>query len=339
MRIGQNPAKSGIPAYSPHSLGVALLTFIPGQDGYFADALNILQVQIASLRANTAEPFDLLVLDNGSCAEVQKKLQEMQAQGRIDGLMLSVHNLGKTGALNWILSALPNEWICYSDSDVFFRPGWEIESRKLFKVFPDVGVVTAQPAFFENLKEESQALKQIQAKGYPVTLARPEEWIAREYAVGLGADEGHTRNILQKEVPLLHDLEGTPRAYSGASHMQFLAKRDNIRQILPLPAKYALSTEEDRAFDTRIDQKGWLRLTTLMPYVVHMGNHIESALLPEIEKLPDQSFLFSQTPGISNHKQNFAWKLLVAMNSIGFMRKLFKRLYMNLFELFSLEKK
>ncbi len=340
MRIGQNPSKYGIPAYTPKSLGVALITFIPDNSiGYFVNALNILKVQIASLRKNTSEPFDLLVVDNGSCIEVQRELQKMQYEGKIDWLILSAHNLGKTGALNWILASMPNEWICYADSDVFFRKGWEIESRKLFELIPDVGVVTAQPAFYENLKNESLALKQIQAKGYKVTSAKPEEWIALEYAVGLGADESHTERILQTEVPLIHDLQGVPRAYSGASHMQFLARRDQVRQILPLPAKLALSTEEDRVFDTRIDENGWLRLTTMKPYVVHMGNRIEDSLLPEIKLLGDIDAAIDNQQKSIDHKQKFFWKMLVAMNHIGFIRKLFRRIYMNLFELYSFEKK
>jgi len=339
MRIGQNPSKLGIQAFHPHALGVALITFIPSQDGYFANALEILKIQIASLHQNTAEPFDLLVFDNGSCTAVQNELHSLQIEGKIDWLMLSAVNLGKTGALNWILSAMPNEWICYSDSDVLFRKGWESTSRDLLTIFPDAGVASAQPSFFENLKEESVALRQIQAKGYKVTPTKPEETIAREYAIGLGAGETQTQEILKRELPLVHDLQGNPQAFAGACHMQFLAKRERLQQILPLPSAFALSTEEDREFDTRIDQKGWLRLSTLTPYVVHMGNHLENSLLPEVEILGYD--LAKSTKSAQNiaHKNNFAWKLLVGLNRIGFMRRLFKRLYMNLFEYYSLEKK
>jgi hypothetical protein len=159
-----------------------------------------------------------------------------------------------------------------------------------------------------------------------------------EYAVGLGADESHTQTILKTEVPLIHSLEGVPQAYSGASHMQFLAKRDLVRQILPLPAKMALSTEEDRAFDTRLDERGWLRLTTMLPYVVHMGNHIEDSLLPEIKLLGDIDEAIDNRQKSIDYKKNFLWKVLVAMNHVGFIRKIFKRIYMNLFELYSFEK-
>jgi hypothetical protein len=110
-------------------------------------------------------------VDNGSCIEVQRELQKMQYEGTIDWLILSAHDLGKTGALNWILASMPNEWICYADSDVFFRKGWEIESRKLFDLFPNVGVVTAQPALMKTLKRES-GIKTNSSEGYKVVSAK-----------------------------------------------------------------------------------------------------------------------------------------------------------------------
>ncbi len=339
MRFGQNPSKSGIQAFLPSSLGVALLTYIPSQDGYFTDVLDIFKIQLASLHQNTSEPFDLLVFDNGSCEAVQDGLRELQRQGQIDWLLLSTVNLGKTGALNWILSAMPNEWICYSDSDVFFRKGWNAACRELLETFPDAGVVTAQPSFFENLKEESVALQLLQAKGYRVSPTRPQPWIVKEYTVGLGADAAQEQGLLTREIPTVHDLEDTPRAYTGASHMQFLGKRERLQQILPLPAKFALSTDEDREFDTRIDRKGWLRLSTLTPYVVHMGNQIDESLLDEVAGSSLQAEIVKKTNRSAEYKNRFGWKLLVRLNHIGFMRRIFKRLYMNLFEYYSIEKK
>lgn len=339
MRIGQNPSKSGIQAFHPQKLGVALVTYIPSQDGYFANVLEIFKIQVASLRQNTVEPFDLLVFDNGSCTDVQDALRVMQAEGQIEWLFLSIVNLGKTGALNWILSAMPNEWVCYSDSDVYFRKGWESASRELLETFPAAGVVSAQPSFFENLKEESVALKQAQSKGYKVSAALPETWITKEYATGLGAGEKQNQGLLEKELPLVHDLAGNPRAYAGACHMQFLARRERLQQILPLPSQFALSTEEDREFDSRIDRKGWLRLSTLTPYVVHMGNQLNESLFKEIESLALVIRSNKKHSQSLSHKNNFAWKLLVKLNQISFMRRLFRRLYMNLFEYYSIEKK
>ena len=144
MRQGQNPAKMGLPAYQPKRLGLALLSYIPSQTGYFAQSLDVLRYQIASIHHTTKE-FDLLVFDNGSCPEVQEELHTLQQKGLIHFLMLSRFNVGKTGALNWILAALPNEFIGFSDGDVLFRPGWLEKSLEILQAFPNAGLVSVQP--------------------------------------------------------------------------------------------------------------------------------------------------------------------------------------------------
>ena len=61
MRVGINPAKAGLPAYTPQRLGVALIVYIPVLEGYFHNSLEIFRYQLASLRASTVQEFDLLV--------------------------------------------------------------------------------------------------------------------------------------------------------------------------------------------------------------------------------------------------------------------------------------
>jgi glycosyltransferase involved in cell wall biosynthesis len=151
MRKGNNPAKLGLPAYQPKRLGLALLSYIPSQSGYFAQSLEVLRYQIASIYHSTKE-FDLLVFDNGSSPEVQDELRKLQSEGYIHFLVLSRFNIGKTGALNWILAALPNEFIGFSDGDVLFRPGWFEKSLEILQAFPTAGLVSVQPCLFDVLK-------------------------------------------------------------------------------------------------------------------------------------------------------------------------------------------
>jgi len=124
VRKGQNPAKLGTAGYRPRNLGVAILTHIPSQEGYFAESWQIFEYQLASLIAHTPEPFDLMVFDNGSCAEVRDYLLAEKEAGRLQYLVLSEQNVGKGGAWNVMLAGAPGEIIAYSDSDVLFSPNW-----------------------------------------------------------------------------------------------------------------------------------------------------------------------------------------------------------------------
>jgi glycosyltransferase involved in cell wall biosynthesis len=286
MRTGHNPAKSSLPAYQPQTLAVASLVYIPHTAGYFQDALRIFALQVNSLRANTGAPFDLLVFDNGSAPEVKTELLRMQQEGLIDHVISSRHNLGKTGAINWIFSSLPNELICYTDSDVFFRPGWFEASQALLNNFDRVGLVTAQPCFNNIIREEMSAHHALQNNpAYQVEEVEADPTAAEEYAHGIGANEELRAVIFQKRFVTLCNLQSRVQAVLGASHMQFLARRSVMQQVLPLPAAWALHRDEDRQLQLRIDQLKYLEISTLQPLVFHMGNQIDEAVQTAAHRL------------------------------------------------------
>jgi glycosyltransferase involved in cell wall biosynthesis len=284
-RIGQNPAKLGMQAYQPKKLGLATITYIPSAEGYFQDSLGIFKLTLESLHQNTSEPFDLLVFDNGSCAEVQDELVRLQHQGAIRWLILSSENLGKTGAQNWIFSTMPNEWIGYTDSDVLFRKGWLKASREIIAHFPEAGMVGAQPCFFDVLKGQGKAHLDLKPKVgiriYPYT---PEEWVTDEYCRGVNASPEQARKYHAGALQLIQTGKDEFKASLGASHMQFLIPQELAKQILPLPYRSGLSQTEDRELDLRIDQIGGLHLSTLEPYVVHMGNVLDEWVKELVEK-------------------------------------------------------
>lgn len=289
MRTGKNPAKSGIPAYAPHSLGVALLVYIPFTEGYFKDALEILKYQIASLHAATPQPFNLLVFDNGSCPPVVKALNQLLEQQQIDWLVLSRHNLGKTGAWNWIFGSLPNELICYADSDVLFRPGWLEASLEILQAFPAAGMVTAQPNFYDSMEGQGKAaLSLADDERYQVSEYLPAPEIIDEYCYGIGADEELSARFRGQPLPSVTDRQSGVCAVVGASHMQFLIPREVARQVAPLPVSKGLFRKETTRLDFKLDALGYLHLSARDNYVFHMGNTINAHLLAEVKNFNGQ---------------------------------------------------
>lgn len=283
MRKGQNPVKHGIRAYAPQPLGIVLLVHIPSQDGYFADLLEIFSLQVASIHRHTSN-FDLCVIDNGSAPEVQAKLQSMQARGLITWLFLSRENLGKTGALNWALASLPNAWIAFSDGDVLFRPGWWQATQNIFTAFPEAAMVSAQPAFFDVLKGHSRAYERLQSeKTYRVEKKILPEGVRNDYIRGLGKPAAEVP-FVNTPIPVLTDTNDVSAAW-GATHMQFVIRNSAARQVTPLPADFALSSQADSALHRRLDDLGFLQLSTLENHVFHMGNTLDEQLLAETKDL------------------------------------------------------
>jgi hypothetical protein len=65
----------------PERITVALLNYIPFLSGFYAETLDVLKVSLESMRKDAGLPFDLMVFDNGSCAEVRDFLVKEKEEG------------------------------------------------------------------------------------------------------------------------------------------------------------------------------------------------------------------------------------------------------------------
>jgi glycosyltransferase involved in cell wall biosynthesis len=341
MRQGQNPAKLGLRAYQPPQLGILLLVYIPAQTGYFVDSLKVLEYQVASIHKNTPVEFNLHVFDNGSCQEVRDALHNLQAKGWIDWLTLSEHNLGKPGALNWALRGMPNEILCYADGDVYFRPGWYDASLNVLKTFPLAGMVTAQPCFFDNLNGNGSAHLGLRAQEEFQFSTRPADAaIAEEYVRSVGDNPDLLVKYKQHVWEVVCDKTTGVEAVIGASPFQFLGYKSMLEKILPLTYTHVL--REDVQIAARLDKLGFLQLSTLEPFVYHMGNQIDGTTRKEAQRdalseLANENPAPRESPShseISPAKRR-AFSSLDFLVRLPIFKKSFQRIYNLLFEYYA----
>jgi glycosyltransferase involved in cell wall biosynthesis len=338
MRVGINPAKAGLPAYAPKRLGVALIVYIPVLEGYFQNSLEIFRYQLASLKAATGQEFDLLVFNNGSCPEASAALEALYQDGQIDWLIQSAHNLGKAGAWNWIFAAMPNELICYADSDVLFRPGWLEASLEVLEAFPQAGMIAAQPNFFDVLEGAGTAHVQLAGQdGYSLDEYRPAKEIIDEYCYGIGATDETAQPFYQKPLPAITNHDKNVQAVIGASHMQFVIPREVARQVVPLPAAHALLRRETMSLDHKVDQSGYLHLSTLKPYVFHMGNTVNDRLLQELQRITGGAIQTERGIAQRNTPQTGVRRIMASLARRPRFNRLFRRLYNLLFQALNAE--
>jgi glycosyltransferase involved in cell wall biosynthesis len=274
MRVGQNPAKSIEKVAQPKKITVATVTYIPHLKGYYAESLEVLKSCINSLWENTSLPFDLLVFDNDSCSDVQEFLLGAKEKGLIQYLLLSDKNVGKGGAWNFIFQGSQGEIIAYSDSDVFFYPGWLEHSLEILETFPGVGMVTARPL---RSPEEYYSKTLEWAQTQPdVTLESGKfiTWdVFREHILSLGVSEMQAREWFDSKSEWRLTYKGVS-AFISAAHFQFVTQKSVIQQFLPLEMDRPMG--QVRSLDQMINQAGYLRLATCEPYVKHLGNRIDS---------------------------------------------------------------
>jgi glycosyltransferase involved in cell wall biosynthesis len=270
MRKGQNPAKFAKAVARPERITVALLNYIPFLSGFYAETLDVLKACMASLRRDAGLPFDLMVFDNGSCAEARDFLVAEKEAGRIQYLILSDKNVGKGGAWNVMLPGAPGEIISYTDSDVLFSPTWLKRSVEILEAFPDAGMVTARPfrtppEFYSRTVDWAR-----KTRGCQINEEQFIPWETfLEFNLSLGQTEEENRKVYASTRDQVIQYKGVA-AIAGASHWQFTAYKSTLQQFLPFAMDKPMG--QVRQLDKRINDAGLLRLMVPEPLAMNMSN-------------------------------------------------------------------
>lgn len=316
-RIGINPSRGQTLDFAPARTTVAVLVYAPHQAGYFQNRLDVTRMTIESILANTQEPFDLLVFDNGSCPEMVAYLESLYDNDRIDYLILSRENIGKLNALNIISNAAPGEIIAYSDDDVFHLPGWLGQHLEVIDTFPNVGAVTG---FYIRQRVAMSSESTLAFTDQPEVettrgLLMPRKW-EEEYLI----NSGRTWERYESEVAGIEDIIVKYRgleAWVSAHHFQMVCPKHVIQEILEGMLPEGWSDEimgRMVEMDDRMDARGYLRFCTRQQTVRLMGN----AISEEVAELARQAGLTVQA-AIADPSSG---KLMRRLAKVGWIRYL-----------------
>ena len=261
---------------------MAVLVYEPNQTGYFQHRLDVTRLTLASIIKNTRRPFELLVFDNGSVPEMTDHLKALQAAGQIDTLILSKQNIGKLNALWRITQLAQGEIIAYSDDDVYHLPGWLPAHLQILDTYPNVGAVTG---FYIKQRVDMSSentlkwAKEAEHNG-TISVERgqliPRKW-EEEYMDNSGRTEEHYQGEIAGLEDVVLDYNGL-KAWVSAHHFQVLSPKKVFIEVLSEMLDNGWSDQlmgRMVEMDDRMDQKGYLRLTTYEQTMRLLGNAID----------------------------------------------------------------
>lgn len=291
MRKGANISKDSILRLEECAHRVIIPLHIPHENGYYKDAFKIFEICLKSVLKTAHSPLKISVVSDGCCDTINQQLLLLKEQNYIDELILESENIGK---INSILRALRNtqeRLVTITDGDVLFLNNWEQNVLKVFKSFPNTGVVCPVPVFrthfrltqniwirylfskrlyFLPVKNEVALTKFANSIGWP--------WLDEKWKDAIGTIKAKNGTI----------------AILGSSHFVGTYKRE-VFQVLPKrDSIYKLGGNSEHLYtDLPVLKMGGYRLATYDNYAYHLGNTLESWAHETYKNLKDAHKVFN----------------------------------------------
>ena len=144
MRVGINPVKNKKISLGDFFHHVVIPVYIPNEEGYYKDAVNILQKCIQSLKNTSHNNTFISIIDNGSHKKIAVLLRDYYDKGIINEI-IHTQNIGKVNAFFKAIAGYDFPLITIADADVLFIDQWQEETYKVFQIFPQTGFVSTTP--------------------------------------------------------------------------------------------------------------------------------------------------------------------------------------------------
>lgn len=316
------------PSHEPCQVTITTAVHIPMQTGYWQNSFSVLRLFFDSLFASTSLPFDLMVLDNNSCPEVRDFLHGMRSEGRIQYLLESQFNLRKLGAMQFLFSIAPGEYIAFTDSDVYFLPGWLESSLAVMNAFPLAGQVTALPTIDKSHSFVGNTMKGIHAQG-DIAVEEGQDLIPMQFINAHRLSIGRSQEEYLKLASPRRDVRitrGGISAFVSAQDFQFLTRRAVIEKVLPLELNDQSEMYDQvysPIFEKKLEANGWWRLSTTDYLVHHMGNELPD-MAEELKEIAPGLDIPGGSLSVKTHRASSLWGRLMEIHRV---RKWLKKIY------------
>ena len=120
--------------------------------------------------------------------------------------------------------------------------------------------------------------------------------------------------------------------------MQFIIPREVARCLTPLPVSKGLHRVETTSLDRKIDELGYLHLSTQENYVMHMGNTLNEYLLTEVQELDGRLGSASTPEIVVLSKKSTLFRLILRLAEFPRINQFLLNVYDFLYRVLYVEK-
>ena len=286
MRVGSNPEKFNKEISNNTYHRVVVPVFIPHFEGYFKNALQILELNLESLLLTVHDKTRITIYNNNSIKAVKEYIDNLYNKHEIiDQVFHSKENLGKINAILASVKGNLEPLITITDSDVFFKHDWQKQVESIFQSFPTAGMVSPVP--------NSVAYKAFTANNWYMGIIGKasirfedvkDPFEMKKFELSLGKEVTlYSESHLEKYLVLSNS---SGKAVMGSGHFVATLRRKVFDEGSNSPAFLKIQGGvENKFIDIPNEKLGFLRLSTLGNYAFHLGNVSEKWMIEEFKKL------------------------------------------------------
>lgn len=288
MRKGFNPNKNRIIDKSDYFHQIVIPVYIPNDESYFKDSLQILKICLESLFKTIHDKTYVTVVNNGSSNQVIELLEDYFVNYKIHELIHTI-NIGKLNAVLKGIAGHDFDLITITDADVLFLNNWQNATYEVFNTFKKTGFVSPCPSskvlkkFTANIHLEnifSNKLKFTKVKNTKGQIM---------FAKSIGNYDFYNKYHLELYLTISNS---DVKAVVGGGHFVGTYRANVFKHPKSIYEEYALGGKAmNLVLDKPVIDKGYWRLSTEDNYVYHMGNMYEDWMQETLNS-------------VSNHENN-----------------------------------
>lgn len=284
MRIGSNPEKDKKILQDEYHR-IIIPVYVPNLAGYFEHGLDFTKLCIESVIKTKHSKCALTVVNNGSCPEISKYLQDLYSEGSIDQLIHNKENMGKIDAVLSVARSASEELITITDGDVLFKDGWIQAVEEVFVNFPKAGMVAPVPnPTFYRVHTENTLFD-----GFFNRLLKFQSICDKKDLIRFAESIDALDTMYKKKSRLDYQLTVERNGFSanvGCGHFVSTLRREVFNFAPTEASRLAYAPKADKEYiDRPNDKAGFWRLATIKNYAYHIGNSPEKWMQDEFKSI------------------------------------------------------